>query len=248
MAIPSAISDKLNAAIADAIECGICATKDASDTARGVAEGVGTTTHQFVENGTETLGRVVAPIAENPLVKYATKLPVLNWVMAALGQVDIDKVEQDVEALRQKYPSETPSQISHRIIVETALQGGRVGLLTNFIPPLALALFAVDFAAVTALQAEMIYRIAAAYGFSLHEPTRRGEVLAIYGLSVGSSGVLKTGMSFIEILPLIGTVAGAANNAALLYALGQVATQFYETKKTRPVKQSVSGPTPITIN
>uniref|UniRef100_A0ACD5H0U7 Uncharacterized protein n=1 Tax=Desertifilum tharense IPPAS B-1220 TaxID=1781255 RepID=A0ACD5H0U7_9CYAN len=125
MAIPTASSctDKMNAAIADAIEFGISATKDASDTARGVAQNVGTTTHQFVEQGTETIGRVVTPIAENPVVKYATKLPVLSWVMAALGQVDIDKVEQDIEALRQKYPSESPSQISHRIIVDTALQG-----------------------------------------------------------------------------------------------------------------------------
>ncbi|MBD2311644.1 hypothetical protein H6G20_08225 [Desertifilum sp. FACHB-1129] len=250
MAIPTASSctDKMNAAIADAIEFGISATKDASDTARGVAQNVGTTTHQFVEQGTETIGRVVTPIAENPVVKYATKLPVLSWVMAALGQVDIDKVEQDIEALRQKYPSESPSQISHRIIVDTALQGGRIGLLTNFIPPLALALFAVDLAAVTALQAEMIYRIAAAYGFSLHEPTRRGEVLAIYGLSVGSSGVVKTGLSFIELIPLVGTVAGAANNATLLYALGVVATQFYEAKKNAPAKEGETVPFPKSIN
>lgn len=115
--------------------------------------------------------------------------------------------------------------------VDTAVKAGGVGLLTNFIPPLALTLFAVDLAAVTALQAEMVYRIAATYGFSLKDPTRRGEALAIYGLSLGGSGVLKSGLSFVELLPIIGGAVGASSNVALIYGLGYVACRFYENKR-----------------
>jgi uncharacterized protein (DUF697 family) len=207
------------------------AADDVTNTTAAVGKTVGSAAQQFVEQGTETVGKAVTPIAENPLIKYAAKVPGINWLLAALGQVDVEKAQNEVDKLRQDYPLETPEQIAHRIMVDTALKAGGIGLLTNFIPPLALTLFAVDLAAVTALQAEMVYRIAAAYGFSLKDPTRRGEALAIFGLSVGGSGVLKVGMSFVELLPVIGAVAGASSNATLIYSLGYVASRFYEAKK-----------------
>lgn len=235
-------TDQVNAAIAKATQVAASAAKFASGAAQVAADEItgttavvgktfGTATQQFVEQGTETVGKAVTPIAENPLVKYATKVPGINVLLAALGQVDEERVQSEVEKLRQEHPLETADQLAHRIIVDTALKAGGIGLLTNFIPPLALSLLAVDLAAVTALQAEMIYRIAAAYGFSLRDSTRRGEVLAIFGLSVGGSGVLKSGLSFVEILPVIGAVVGASSNAALIYSLGYVACRFYEAKK-----------------
>ena len=201
-------------------------------TSTAVGETVEPLTMQFVEEGTENIGKFVTPIAENQFVKYAAQLPGIKWLLAALGQVDVERVEQDVEKLRREYPQETPEQLAQRIIIDTSLKGGGIGLLTNFVPPLALTLFAVDLAAVTTLQAEMIYRIAAVYGFPLQDPTRRGEVLGIFGLSVGGSGVLKFGLGFVELIPGIGAVIGASNNAALLYSLGSVACRFYESKKS----------------
>lgn len=184
-----------------------------------------------IEQGTERLGQMVTPIAEHPLTRYATKIPGIQWLMAALGQVDVEQAEREVAALRQQYPLETSEQLAHRVIVDTAIKAGGIGLLTNFIPPLALTLLAVDLAAMTALQAEMIYRIAAIYGFSVHEPARRGEVLAIFGLSSGSSNVIKSGLSVVELIPIVGTVVGTTSNAALLYSLGHIACYFYEAKK-----------------
>jgi len=186
---------------------------------------------QFVEQGTESVGKIVTPIAEHPLTKYAAKVPGINLLLTALGQVDIEKAENEVNKLRQEYPLEAPEQLAHRIIVDTALKAGGVGLLTNFVPPLALTLFGVELAAVTALQAEMVYRIAAAYGFSLSDPARRGEVLAIFGLSIGGSGVLKVGLGIVELLPVIGAAVGASNNAGLIYSLGNVASRFYGAKR-----------------
>jgi uncharacterized protein (DUF697 family) len=200
-------------------------------TTNAIGETVGPAVQRSLEQTTETVGKFVTPIAENPLVKFAAKVPGINLLLAALGQVDLQKAQQEVDQLRQTYPLETPEQLAQRIIADTSLKAGSIGLLTNFIPPLALALFAVDIAAVTALQAEMIYRIAAVYGFPLTDPTRRGEVLAIFGLSVAGSGVLKVGLSLVEILPLIGAVVGASSDAALLYTLGQLACRFYEVKR-----------------
>ena len=235
-------TDHVSEAISTATQVATSAAKLASNAAQVVADTItGTTTvvgktigptaQQFVEQGTETVGKIVTPIAENPLVKYAAKVPGINWLLSALGQVDVDLAQQEVDKLRQEYPLESPDQLAHRIMVDTALKAGGIGLLTNFIPPLALTLFAVDLAAITALQAEMIYRIAAAYGFSLKDPARRGEVLAIFGLSVGGSGTLKLGLGLVELLPGVGAVVGASSNAALLYSLGYAACRFYEAKK-----------------
>lgn len=60
--------------------------------------------YRFIEQSTETMGAIATPIAENPVVKFATKLPGINWFMAALGQVDVNLVDKAVAELRQKYP------------------------------------------------------------------------------------------------------------------------------------------------
>ena len=187
--------------------------------------------YQLIEQSTETVGKIVTPIAENPLIKFATKVPGISWLMAALGQVDVEKVQREVDELRRSYPLESAEQLAQRVIVETAWRAAGIGLVTNFIPPLALMLFAVDLGAIAALQAGMIYRIAAIYGFPPHEQTRRGELLAIWGLSAGGSGVLKMGLGLVELLPGIGAAVGITSDAALLYGLGYLATRFYETKQ-----------------
>ncbi len=199
--------------------------------ASNIEDAIASPLHDMVEQGTETIGHIVTPIAENPLVKYATKLPGVSWLMAALGQVNAEAVEQDVAALQRQYPLETSAQLAQRVVADSAFRAARIGLLTNLVPPFALMLLAVDIAAVTVLQAKMVYRIAAIYGFSLDEPARRGEVLALWGLSMGGSSVLKTGLSIVEVIPLLGAAVGVASNAALLQSLGYVAIQFYEKKQ-----------------
>lgn len=204
-------------------------TVKSASTAAG--ETFGTALYEFVEQGTETLGNVVTPIATHPWVSLATKVPGASWLMAALGQVDVETVQREVESLRRTYPLEGAEELAQRVITNMALKAAGVGLATNFVPPLALMLLAVDLGAIAALQAEMIYRIAAVYGFAPTESARRGEVLAIWGLSTGSSGIMKVGLSVVELVPVIGAAAGSAGNAAMLYGLGQVAYRFYEAKQ-----------------
>jgi uncharacterized protein (DUF697 family) len=206
-------------------------TEQISGAIKAAIEATPEAVRAVIEQGTERLGQVVAPIAEHPLIRYATKIPGIQWVMAALGQVNVEQVQQEVTKLHQQYPLETAEQLAHRVIVDTAIKAGGIGLLTNLIPPLALTLLGVDLAAMTALQAEMIYRIAAIYGFSVHEPTRRGEVLAIFVLSAGSSNLVKSGLSIVEPIPIVGTVVGTTSNAALMYSLGHVACAYYEAQQ-----------------
>lgn len=191
------------------------------------------TAHKWIEHSTEGLGQAATFVAENPLIKATARLPGLRWMSAALGQINPLDIQQQTQQLRQKYPQDSPDQLVQRIIQSAALNAAGVGLATNLLPPIAVALFAIDIAAVATLQAEMLYRIADLYDFAADEPTRRGEVLAIYALSVGGTGVLKTFLSIPETIPVVGAVIGASSDAALLFGLGQVANQYYAAKRNR---------------
>jgi uncharacterized protein (DUF697 family) len=204
--------------------------QELAETLQTVGNNVEPMAYRFIEQWTESLGQAVTPIANNPLVQTATRIPGLNWLVAALGQVDLNQVQQDLVNLQQKHPTDLAPQLAQRIVSDTTLKAGAIGLATNLLPPVALMLFAVDIAALSSLQAGMLYRIAAAYGFDLHDPARRGEVLAIYILSLGGTGVLKAGLSLPEALPGIGAAIGATGDAALIYTLGQAACRFYENK------------------
>lgn len=200
-----------------------------NDTVDSLTETLTTETQKFLEKTTASTGQTLEWIASNPILKAADNTIGLDWLMSFLGKVDVAQVEQTVSKLRLQYPDEAPSQIAHRLIIQKAWVGGRLGLLTNIIPPIAALFLGVELIATTRLQTEMVYEIAAAYGLDLSDPTRRGEVLAIFGLSLGAD-LVKSGLSVVEIIPGIGAVVGASTNAAMLYVLGQTACRFYEGK------------------
>jgi len=221
-------------AIANAVASASNMASTVADTAVGTAEAavraVVPDAHRWVERGTETVGRIATPIAENPLVKGAIQVLGPKWLLAALGQVSLTEVRADVAILHQQYPAETPRQLARRIISETAMKAAGIGLATNIAPPIALGPFGIEIAAISALQAEMIYRIAAVYGFELEDSARRGEVMALWGVSSSSAGVVKAGVSLVEAIPLAGTAVSIGSNASLLYGLGYAAVRFYENK------------------
>ncbi|EAZ87933.1 hypothetical protein CY0110_00010 [Crocosphaera chwakensis CCY0110] len=144
-----------------------------------------------------------------------------------LGEVDHDKIQKDINQLRQQYPTETPAQLADRIIKQQGIEAAKVGVFTNLIPPFALFLFGLEFSAITKLQVEMIYKLAAAYNLTLETPLRRGENFALYNLSLGG-GLIKTSLSFVEIIPGIGPIVGACSDAILLYGLGYATTWLYQ--------------------
>ena len=167
------------------------------------------------------------------LFRSVAKVPGLSWLTSALGRVDKASALEDVLKLKQKHPADTPEELAHHIIVDATIKAGGVGLAANIIPPVALGLFAVDLAAVSALQSEMLYRIAAAYDFDISDPARKGEALTIFALSIGTSTAMKAGLGVVELVPIVGAAVGASSNAGMLYSFGSAASQFYQRKRAR---------------
>jgi uncharacterized protein (DUF697 family) len=187
-------------------------------------------THRLIEQTTSGTGHAVAYVGDSPLIRKLVSALKLDWLPGISEQVDLVKATEAVRQLQQAHPNESPSQIAHRVMVEKAVYAGGVGLATSLVPGEAIALLAVDLATTTALQTEMLYQIAAAYGLDLKDPARRGEVLAIFGLALGGSRAVRAGLVFVKNVPLAGAVIGASANATILYALGYAACRFYEAK------------------
>ena len=204
----------------------------------GAAVGVGGAIGSAAMQAPQGLGYVLNVVGDSPMLQELTKALKVDWLLKLIDQVDIVKAETHVKRLQQKYPNEKPSDITHRLMLEKSLYVGGSGFASSLVPGFATALLAVDLAASTALQAEMIYQIACAYGFDLKEPARKGEVVAIFGLSLGggqalkagSSYAVKAGLGFLRNVPVAGAAIGASTNAVMLYAVGYAACRFYEAK------------------
>lgn len=206
------------------------------NTAHEVGSQAAKYTYQLIEQATSGAGRAMTsignlPLIKNPFVQKLAGVFRLDWLLGISTSVDLDKVDQEVKQLKNKYKNESAFEIAHRIIVAKAAQASGIGFVSSILPGSAAALLAVDFAATTALQTEMIYEIAGVYDMNLHDTTRQGEVLAIFGLALGGRNALKAGLGFMRNIPLAGAMIGASTNATMLYTLGYTACRFYETKK-----------------
>ena len=205
------------------------------ETAAEVGSAAGKQTHHLISQATQGAGQAVTHVGDNWLVRRVTGVLNLNWLVGASDRVDLEKATQAVRKLQQEHPFESPSQIAHRIMVEKATYAGGIGLASSILPGVALALLAVDLAATTQLQSEMVYQIAVAYGLNLKDPARKGEVLAIFGLALGGGRLMKAaGLGLLRNVPFAGAMIGASSNAAMLYSLGYAACRFYEAKLDSP--------------
>jgi uncharacterized protein (DUF697 family) len=202
--------------------------KDVGGAIGTAAANAGQVTVNTVKRVPDGLGQLATMVSDNPQLRLVTKhLKIEDLLCGLIEQVDVVKAEADVQRLKEKHPNDSNYQIAHRIIVKKVMYAGSTGFASSFLPGMAAGLFALDLAATLALQAEMIYQIAAAYGLDLREPARKGEVLAIFGLTLGGNSAFKAGLGFARNIPTVGAVIGASSNAVLIYTLGQAACQFY---------------------
>jgi uncharacterized protein (DUF697 family) len=212
----------------------------AAASAGEAAEAAATQAQESLDAAARETGKVLETIAENPVLRQFLKFFRAEGLLTLIGDVDVASAEAAVRKLQQEYPTETKAEIAQRIVVEKAIYAGGIGLASSVVPGVALALLAVDLVATTQLQAQMVYQVAAAYAMDLRAPARRSEVLAIFGLSAGSSQVLKAGFGVLRNLPLAGMAIGASTNAAMLYAVGYAACRFYEAQ-TNPAASGAAG-------
>lgn len=86
----------------------------------------------------------------------------------------------------------------------------------------------VDFAAVTAIQLEMLQQLAQLYGVNYSRSTGKTFVSALTGTTIASLGA-----SFIKAIPGIGSLIGGVSmsiaSGASTYAVGQVAINHFST-------------------
>ncbi|MBE9076100.1 DUF697 domain-containing protein [Romeria aff. gracilis LEGE 07310] len=89
----------------------------------------------------------------------------------------------------------------------------------------------VDFAAVTAIQLEMLQQLAHLYGVEYSRSTGKAFVSALTGTTLA-----RLGASFIKTIPGVGTLLGGASMAltsgASTYAVGQVAISHFSNSGT----------------
>jgi uncharacterized protein (DUF697 family) len=181
------------------------------------------------------LGVLRNSINDRPELRGLTKVLRMDWLLEIVDKVDVIKAEKQVRQLQAKHPDESPGQIARRIMTEKAIYVSGSGLASSLVPGFAAAMVAVDLAATTAIQAEMGYQIACAYGFDVRDEARKGEILAIFGLALGSNQALKTGFTYLARgIPIAGAAIGASANAVALYAVGHAAAQYYEAKRNSP--------------
>jgi HJR/Mrr/RecB family endonuclease/uncharacterized protein (DUF697 family) len=174
------------------------------------------------------LGSALGLISQSPILKKLTEKFKIDWLVSAIDTVDVVSAEAQVRELQRQYSHEKPQEIAHRLMVEKALLAAGSGLVSSLVPGTALALAGMDLAATTALSAELVYQIAAAYGMDLQSSDRKQEVVAIFGLSLGSNLAIEAGITLVSNIPLAGAAINASASAAMIYALGYGACRFYE--------------------
>ena len=130
---------------------------------------------QTAANVPQGLSDLVQAVNQNAELQSLTKVLKVDWLLQILDQVDVAKAAQQVQQLQAQYPEDTPARLSRRIMARKALYVGGTGLASSLLPGFAAAMVAVDLAATTAVQAEMGYQIAYAYGFDVYDEDRKGE-------------------------------------------------------------------------
>jgi uncharacterized protein (DUF697 family) len=183
-----------------------------------------------ISSATSSAGYAIETVGNSPLIRKAAEVFNADWFLKIIDQVDAVASEAEVQRLKQQYPNESAYQIAKRIIGQKAVFAGASGFATTIVPGSAAALFAVDLAATTSLQAEMVYQIACAYGMDLKDTARKGEVVAVFGLAFGGKMAIKAGLGLLRNIPLAGAVIAASSDAVMLYTLGQASCAFYEAK------------------
>lgn len=207
----------------------------AISTGKAIAQGSMIAGQQIVKTP-KRLGNVIQFIENNPqLKKLANNVKGLDFLLPLLDKVNVIDAQENVASLKRRFPQEKPNEIANRIISEKALIAAGSGFASSSVPGAATLLFASDLAANTALQAEMLYQIAACYELDLEAPERKGEILTIFGLAFGGNYAVKTGLRAISRnIPIAGSIVGASSNAVLIFSLGKIACQFYESQLNNP--------------
>ncbi|MEW5819741.1 MAG: EcsC family protein [Cyanobacteriota bacterium] len=139
-----------------------------------------------IEKSGKVIGGILDYITASNLYRIITEKLGIHWFFEKILNVDVFKVQRQVEKFRQKYPDDPPHKLAERLTKHKAFYTASIGFTSGLIPANIPALI-FDFITSTAAQAELIYEIAMVYGLDLEDTTRKGEVLTLIALGAGSS-------------------------------------------------------------
>ncbi len=172
-----------------------------------------------------------------------------NMLMKAVSDVDISAAGERVKTMQAKYPKASQEKIARKLIRQKCEQTATVGAVTagaGLIPGVGTAAAiivgtAADIGATFKLQAELALEIAHLYNYPLNNEEKQQLVLAITGISAGTSVALRrvgqraslklsetfAEKSFIKALPVVGVLASAGTNVLSTYIIGQRADAYF---------------------
>ncbi len=172
-----------------------------------------------------------------------------NMLMKAVSDVDINAAGEQVKTIQTKYPNASSEKIAQRLIAQKCEKTATVGAVTagaGLIPGVGTAAAvivgtAADIGATFKLQAELVLEIAHLYNYPLSDEEKQRLVLAITGISAGTSVALRrvgqraslklsekfAEKSFMKALPVVGVLASAGTNVLSTYIIGQRADAYF---------------------
>lgn len=187
------------------------------------------------------------PAVQDEVSTKANKI--MNTIYKVVSDVDLEEAAARVNELKAADPEATREQLSKQLILNKAKSTATVGAVTagaGLIPGVgtmaAITLgTAADIGATFKLQAELVLELAALYEYPLTQDEKQRIVMAITGLSAGTStlarkagqaAAVKVGEKFafksvMKVLPVVGVVASASTNVLSTYIIGQRADAYF---------------------
>jgi len=157
----------------------------------------------------------------------------INWVCG----VDLEAAKMTVKNLQETYQGKEPRQIARILVVQKSFQAAGLELVKGIpsVNEILNGLAGVDLPIIAILSAEMIYQIAAIYGFDLQFPERKLEVLAAFGVAFLGEQAIDAGIDWLKYGISPGTLISAATKGLMIYAMGNTACLFYEAKLNQQI-------------
>jgi len=174
---------------------------------------------------------------------------IMDTIFKVVSDVDLESAAERVRELKEANPTATREELSKQLTLNKAKSTATVGAVTagaGLIPGVGTVAAvtlgaAADIGATFKLQAELVLEIAALYEYPLTQEEKQRIVMAITGLSAGTttlarkaaqSATIKVGEKFafksvMKVLPVIGVVASASTNVLSTYIIGQRADAYF---------------------
>jgi uncharacterized protein (DUF697 family) len=159
-------------------------------------------------------------------------------VAAHINQINLVKITQlqkIIADLKAKYSSEKPSGVVQRLLLQQITRASTIAGAIGIIPGKIAESMGFDQTALTLLEIETVYQIAAIYEFDIQLAERRNEVFAIFDRALRASRAARMYLGFTHIIPFAGGVLNAGTDGYVLYLIADTARTFYELKAQETV-------------